>query len=310
MEALQPYEQVHAVTMTPADLAKEWADSLDLKARTKEAYRKNLGYYLSWLLSTGHKGTSRQDILDYKEHLTSSYEASTVSAYLTAVRVFYSWASLAYGVPDIAAGIKGSKKPLGFRKDPLSIEQIKAILSGIDTEKPEGLRDYAMLSLMAHTGVRVIEVQRADICDIRQVMGRSVLFVQGKGRDEKDSFVVLSSKVLRAIASYILSRGERLDSEAPLFASASDRNHGERMTTRSISRIVKSRFEAAGVSSEKLTAHGLRHSAVTLALVGGASIQQAQSMARHSNVNTTMIYAHNLDRMEHPAEDSLSRLLD
>lgn len=296
--------------ISTSDLAKAWADSLDLKARTREAYSKNLSYYLDWLQIAGRKGTSRADVLAYKDFVSSRYEASTVSAYLTAVRVFYTWASIEYGVPNIAANIKGAKKPSGFRKDPLSVDQVRAVLSGIDTSSLEGLRDLALLSLMAYTGIRVIEAQRSDIKDIRQSMGRSVLYIQGKGRDEKDEFVVLSSKVLAALSEYIAARGEDLDSEAPLFVSASDRNGGQRLTTRSVSRIVKSRFEAAGVSSSRLTAHSLRHTAVTLALVGGATVQQAQGMARHSNVNTTMIYAHNLERMEHPAEDFVSSLLD
>jgi integrase len=64
------------------------------------------------------------------------------------------------------------------------------------------------------------------------------------------------------------------------------------------------------MDSAKLTAHSLRHTAITLALVGGATVQQAQAMARHANINTTMIYAHNLERMDRAAEDALSGLLD
>lgn len=311
MEAITIYSQDKPMSSTgPAQWTSAWADSLDLSPRTREAYRKNISYYLAWLEVTGYKGTSRADVLAYKEHLTGQYEASTVSAYLTAVRTFYAWLSLTYGVQDIARGIKGSKKPHGFRKDPLTVDQVKAVLSGVDRESPEGLRDYAILSLMAHTGLRIVEVQRADISDIRQIMGRSVLFVQGKGRDEKDEFVILSPKVLEALASYIRSRGETLDAAAPLFVSKSDRNSGQRLTTRSLSRIVKQRFQAAGMDSAKLTAHSLRHTAITLALLGGATIQQAQAMARHANINTTMVYAHNLERMDKAAEDRLSSLLD
>ena len=294
----------------PQEYVSAWLESIDAKARTKEAYRKNLRYYLDWLKVSGYSGTRRSDLLAYKEHLISKYEASTVSAYLTAVRVFYGWVSITYGVPDISRGIKGSKKPRGFRKDPLSVPQIKQVLEGIDRSTPEGLRDYGIVSLMAHTGMRVIEVQRADIQDLRQVMGKSILYIQGKGRDEKDDYVVIVPKVLQALTAYIKARGEKLDSTAPLFVSESDRNHGQRLTTRSLSRIVKEAFQAVGLDSAKLTAHSLRHTAVTLALAGGATVQQAQAMARHSNVNTTLIYAHNLNRLDKSAEDSISTLMD
>ena len=65
----------------------------------------------------------------------------------------------------------------------------------------------------------------------------------------------------------------------------------------------------AGINSDRITAHSMRHTAVTLALIGGASIQEAQSMARHTNINTTMIYAHNLDRLDSPAESKIEALL-
>ena len=294
---------------TPTEWASAWINGLDVRDRTKEAYRKNIGYYLAWLEITGYSGAQRSDILEYKEHLKENYGASTISAYLTPVRAFYSWVSVTFGVPDIAQGIKGTKKPQGFKKDPLTVDQIKTILNDIDTETPEGLRDYAIMSLMIHTGLRVIEVQRADISDIRNIMGRSVLFIQGKGKDEKDNYVILSPSVLQALQSYIKERGETLDAKAPLFVSGSDRNRGGRLTTRSISRIVKQRFVNVGLNSEKLTAHSLRHTAITLALLGGATIQQAQAMARHSNINTTLIYAHNIERMETPAEDSITNML-
>ena len=75
------------------------------------------------------------------------------------------------------------------------------------------------------------------------------------------------------------------------------------MTKRSISRIVKERFKKVGYNSERLTAHSLRHSAITLSLLSGATIQQAQQLARHTNINTTMIYAHNLTAENNPCVD-------
>ena len=69
------------------------------------------------------------------------------------------------------------------------------------------------------------------------------------------------------------------------------------MTTRSISGVCKEAMKAAGYNSERLTAHSLRHTAVTLALIAnGGNIQEAQQFARHANISTTQIYAHNLEK--------------
>ena len=295
--------------ITPRDLIPSCLEALDVSERTREIYARNLGYYADWLEAEGRTGDERADFVAYKMHLKEKYAASTVSAYMSTVRTFYQWAcSDGVLAQDITIGIKGPAKPRGFRKDPLSIEQSRQLLQ-IGKDDPEALRDRAIVSLMLHTGIRTIEVVRADIGDVRNVAGHTVLYVQGKGRAEKDEFVILTPAVLQTLTEYIRSRGERMDPTAPLFVSESNHNAGGRLTTRSISRIAKERMDEAGIRSDRITAHSLRHTAVTLALLGGATVQEAQAMARHSSINTTMIYAHNIDRLEAPAEGRIDTLL-
>ena len=82
----------------------------------------------------------------------------------------------------------------------------------------------------------------------------------------------------------------------PLFVGTSNRAKGQRLSEPSISTIIKERFKAAGYDSDKLTAHSLRHTGVTALLrANGGNIQQAQHFARHKSMNTTLIYAHNID---------------
>lgn len=284
-----------------------WIQSLDVSDRTRETYQREIVYYLDWLESTGHTGGDRSDIIDYKSDLMDRYTASTVSAYLSAVRGYYRYLESSKQYPDITRSVKGAKKPKGFRKDPLSPEQVRSLLSSVDTKTPDGLRNYALLNLMIRTGLRTIEVSRADVGDIRQIGGCTVLFIQGKGREEKDDYVILTPSALSPLRDYLRNRDAK-DTE-PLFTSLSNRDMGDRMTTRSISRIVKDCLRAAGIDSDRITAHSMRHTAVTLALMGGATIQQAQAMARHSKIETTLIYAHNLDRMNSSAEDCIDRVI-
>jgi site-specific recombinase XerD len=118
---------------------------------------------------------------------------------------------------------------------------------------------------------------------------------------------------LDAIYNYLDARieaeGQQPKADAPLFASAGNRNASGRMTERSISRIVKDAFKGIGLNSARLTAHSLRHTAVTFALLGGATVQDTQAMARHESINTTMIYAHNLQRVKNGAEFAVDRVL-
>lgn len=301
--------QSNEIIESPRDLLAPFIQSLDVKERSRESYIKNLGYYLDWLEATGRQGGQRADVLAYKSYLLGRYEASTVSAYLSTVRAFYTWLESSGICPNISAGIKGAKTPQGFRKDPLTVDQIKSLLSSFDRTTLEGMRDYAIVNLLLHTGLRTIEVQRANVEDVRQLGGQLVLFIQGKGRDEKDNFVILTPSTYGPITEYLRARNVKRTSSAPLFASMSNRNNGGRLTTRTISGIVKSSLLRAGIDSERITAHSLRHTAITLALLGGATVQEAQSMARHTNVNTTLIYAHNIDRLSNPAESRIDSLL-
>lgn len=71
----------------------------------------------------------------------------------------------------------------------------------------------------------------------------------------------------------------------------------------------QARDAPAGLDDDRLTTHSLWHTAVTLALLGGATLQQAQSMARHTNINTTLVYSHNLDRVSQAGEFAVDKML-
>jgi integrase/recombinase XerC/integrase/recombinase XerD len=168
------------------------------------------------------------------------------------------------------------------------------------------LRDVALFHVVARTGLRTIEASRARVGDVRRQVGKdgrrhTVLYIQGKGRDAGDEYVVLEAEAERPLRAYLKARGP-VTEDAPLFASSSPRNMGESLTTRSISRILKRAIKGAGLDDRRLTAHSLRHSAITLAIQGGASLEQAQAMARHASPMTTMIYFHNVQRLEQAAE--------
>ncbi|MBQ6001302.1 MAG: tyrosine-type recombinase/integrase, partial [Synergistaceae bacterium] len=78
------------------------------------------------------------------------------------------------------------------------------------------------------------------------------------------------------------------------------------LTTRTISGIAKRTMRQAGFDSPRLSAHSLRHSAVTLSLLAGADLAEVQAFARHSNISTTQIYSHAVDRINSMCENAIS----
>ena len=290
-------------TGSPFPELRRFAQSLDVKPTTAEGYAKKVRDFLNWAARTNIVEPKTSDILDYKRELTDrGLSPYSVSAYLCALRRFFNWAEMEGLYPNVARGVRGAKTRRGFNKDALTAAEVRCVLKASKND-----RESALLTLLFTAGLRSVEVTRADVGDLRTPGYKTVLYIQGKGHEAKDDFVVVPMKTAKALYWYLSTRGTLKDSE-PLFVGSGNRNRG-RLTTRTIRRIVTGAFHRAGLSSPKLTTHSTRHTAVTLALTAGASVQEAQALARHANVGTTMIYAHNLDRMKTGTEDLVAGVI-
>ena len=294
------------------EIIGKWMASLDLASSTKETYLSGFKAFCWFVRSTSldFDELTRDDVKSFKEYLVDEkkLKPATVSSYLASVRSFYAY-SEDNGIENIAHRVKGVTDSRSFKKEPLTPDQAQRLLASIDRGTEKGMRDFAILNLMPRTGLRDIEIVRANCKDIQTKAGVDVLYVQGKGRASKDSFVVLTPKALSPITTYLEKRGN-VNELDPLFASVSSRNAGERLTVRSISRIAKSALRAIGIDDERYTAHSLRHTAITFSLLGGATERDAQQMARHANITTTMLYSHDIDRIKHAAEREIDNVLD
>lgn len=290
------------------ELYRRWIEYIDAAPKTIETYTKSIRQFFYYLAAANIQHPERKDILAYREHLKNNYKPTTVQAYLAAVKLFFQWADQEGLYPNIAERVKGAKLDTEHKKDYLTSKQAARLMATVDRSTLQGLRDYAILSLMVTTGLRTISITRANIEDIRTIGNDTALFYQGKGHEEKATLVKLAAPVEAAIIDYLRARGEK-DRKAPLFASVAHKNAGGRMTTRSISRIAKEHLIAAGLESDRLTAHSLRHTAATLALLNNARPEEVQQMLDHQNINTTLIYSHALDRMKNDSEKKVARAI-
>lgn len=289
-------------------MLERFVQFVDVSQVSLRSYISGVKAFLKYTSDNGITNPTRDTVLAYKKELAKSKSASTIALYLSALRRFFSWCQSEGFYSDITAGIKSPHIDTGHKKDCFTANQLKTIIGGIERNSLKGKRDYALFCLISATGLRTVEVVRADISDIRTVQGETCLFVMGKGKTSKSQFVKLSGHVLQAIRAYLEMRGAVEDDE-PLFASLSHRNYGGRMTTYSISRICKSAMRHAGFNNSRLTAHSLRHTAITLALIAGISIQEVSQFARHSSINITMIYAHDVERLKSKCENAISEAI-
>lgn len=278
---------------------------LDIRPASLRTYINGVKAYWAYLKANGLQPT-RESVINFRNSLAGQRKASTIQTYMAGVKRFFNWLADTGRLPsNPAAGVKGVKQKKGFKKDCLTAAQANELLASIDTESLAGKRDYAMLILMLSAGLRDCEAARAKISDVQTIGGQSALYVHGKGQDEADAPIHLTPRVEKAIRQYLMAR-RATDGNAPLFGSVSNRNAANKpLTTRSISRIIKARLQAIGLDSERLTAHSLRHTAATLNLLAGGSLEETQELLRHSSITTTQIYAHHLRWSERQAEQRI-----
>lgn len=278
----------------------------DIKASSKSLYKRTLKQYFTWVNKKGYllSEIARPQLLEYKEELLGSGMSSlTVGSYITSVRRFYEWTEANKYYPNVAKGIKAPKRKQQFKKQPLQTTQATELLNHY-----QGERNNAIINLLLRTGLRTVEVIRANVEDITFKGSQRVLLVQGKGRDEKDNFVLLTDKTFKTIEEYLFTRGKVASTE-PLFTSTSNNSKGERLTTRSISYIAKEGLKAIGLHDKAFTAHSLRHTTAVSILRAGGSLETAQFTLRHSNPATTQIYTATLNE-ERRLQQSGEALID
>lgn len=283
-----------------------FVDYIDVKETTLKGYLCCIRQFMNWLRENKIKNPVREDIKSYKAYLeTEGFTSGTRARYLRVIKQFFKWTASEGLYPNIADNIKGAKvKNDNTKKEAFNEDDIRTILESIERGSETGKRNYAMVLLSVTGGLRLIEMHRADIGDIQTIKGQRVLYIQGKGRDEKDEYVKLIPEVSEAIDDYLSTR-EANKKNDPLFTGTSNRSKGERLSVPSLSVIIKGIFKDSGYDCDKLTAHSLRHTSNTLLFKSGADLYTVQKHARHSDPKTTEIYIHAVDREKDRSEQNI-----
>lgn len=275
------------------EVVSYYIEQEDVKESSKKLYARTLRLFFEWVANEGKQVAqlTKADIVEYKNALFGNgLTALSVASYLTSLRKFYEWAESEKLYPNIVKGVKTPRRTQAFKKQHLTEEKSAELLTHFQSLS---LRDYAIVNLILRTGLRTIEVVRADVGDITFKANRRILKVHGKGHDEKDDFVVLTDKAYKPIAEYLKTRKKAKASE-PLFTSDSNRNTGERLTTRTISGLCKNGLKAVGLDGQEFTAHSLRHTTAVMILKNGGELTEAQAVLRHTSPATTQIYTESI----------------
>jgi len=310
----QQNNQIKLYKETYFDLVDRFLAVSDIVPNSKKFYKKILRYWYEWCEENNVTTPTREHILIYKNSLNikSRY---TQAAYLSVVGEFYNWLDIEGIYKDITKGIKVKHRQVDqHTRSKLTLEEIHALLNSIDTSTFTGSRDFAMINLMVRTGLRMIELNRADVNDFFFLNDRRVLYVQGKGRIQKDEFVIINEETYKPLENYINTRQflSVTNNNQPLFVSHSIRGSvndpnktNRRLTVNAIRYIVWTRLKQAGIKRKDIVGHSLRHTTATLAIDAGATIEEVQALMRHKDPRTTMIYIKERNRFKNAAEDKI-----
>ena len=283
-----------------SSLGNRFILSHDISASSRVTYAHALGQFGRWCSEQTIEKPTREDILSYKLWVDErEWSSFTKAIYLVVVRQFFTWLDDQRLYENVARGIKSARRFVkNHKKDSLPIESIKRLFDVVGRSTLQEKRDFAIINLLVRTGLRLKEISQAMLGDLEVAEDASKLWVHGKGRSGKDEFVLLTKEALQPIQNYIDQMADKGHQSSPLFCSLSNRNYGKRLTTFSLSRMIKKYLRKACMNSKRISAHSLRHTFGVLAIQAGASLYEVQLAMRHMAPSTTEVYLGDIERLK------------
>lgn len=293
-EAADESSLPEAMAQVLADYERHLVSERDLTPHTVRAYVGDIGSLLDHAGRLGLGGVGDLDLRSLRSWLarqqTSGLSRTTLARRATAARVFSAWLARTGRTPhDVGASLGSPRSrrtlPAVLRTDEAA-ELVRAAATRADDGSPTGLRDVAMLELLYATGIRVGELVGLDLDDVDR--DRDLVRVLGKGRKERS--VPFGRPARRAVDGW-LARGRpalRSETSGPaLFLGA----RGGRIDQRAVRTMVHRRI-ADVPGAPDIGPHGLRHTAATHLLEGGADLRSVQELLGHASLATTQLYTH------------------
>ncbi|WP_296131474.1 tyrosine recombinase XerC [Corynebacterium sp.] len=269
-EAIEDFAEYQRVVRgRSAATVRGYCSDLRLLARGVPDFASfTLAELRAWLASAVEEGKSR----------------STLARRTAALRAFSSWATRE-GYLDVDVAQRLATPAVG-KHLPTVMSPAKAgelMMNAVSADEAHFLRDSAMLEFLYATGTRVAELVGLDIDDID--LPRRTARVTGKGN--KQRVVPFGESAADALKQWLDVGRPHLAGDTPAVFVGT---RGSRIDPRQVRRVVEKAAQVTGAPG--LTPHGLRHSAATHLLEGGADLRVVQELLGHSSLQTTQVYTH------------------
>jgi integrase/recombinase XerC len=248
-------------------------------------------------------------LAEYKaDMLRRGLAEATINRRLAAVRSLLKF-SYRLGLASVdGRGLVDSEKARAYRNTKgVNLDTLRRLLDAPDPATLRGLRDRAILRLMAEVALRRAEIVRLNVNDFSA--SEAVLQVLGKGHGSQREPMTLSTKCVQAVREYLSAAGHEDDPSGPLFRSLCHRPtaRGQRLSVEGLHTIVVGYGRDLGLH---LTAHKLRHSSITVALdATNGDVRRVQKLSRHADLRTLTVYDDNREDHQGQVTRILSELL-
>lgn len=282
------------------DLKQRYLDYIDVSENTVKTYDIGLLQFIQYLNDNNIRFPTREDIINFRNYLQAYHKPTTVNSYIIAVRNFFDWLEYEGISKNIAKKIKGIKVGNEHKRNALSVEQCKLVL-----DNAKDLREKVLFLLTTTCGIRANEIVNIRLQDFKEKDGKTCLYLLGKARDYKEDYVIVTNEVLDLIKRYILE----YNIYDYLFVSSSNNNKNGKLTTKTIRLTIKNMFKRVGIVGDEYSCHSLRHTFATLSIQNDTDIREVSQALRHKNLQTTMIYLHDLEMINNKCSSAVAGII-
>ena len=279
---------------------------------TRKAYAKAAGEFADWCEHAGieHlRDVQPVHVAAYVEELQRRLSAPSVKLHLAGIRMLFDWLVVGQVIPmNPASSVRGPKHSQKKGKTPvLTAEEARTLLEAVDTSSVVGLRDRALIALMAYTFARVGAAAGKMRVEDVYIQGRRI-WVRLHEKGGKRHEMPCHHKLEAYLHEYIEAAGIKDDPKGWLFRTTLGQSGTltERpMSQPDVYRMIRRRAADAGIET-KICCHTFRATGITEYLRNGGKLEVAQQMANHESARTTGLYDRRNDQV---SLDEVERIL-
>ncbi|WP_424765479.1 tyrosine-type recombinase/integrase [Paenibacillus sp. sgz302251] len=274
---------------TELELFSIWMKNKGMTKSTHQAYMNDASHFLNTVYPTATKEMTKMDVMRFLSVCRERGAGDEArNRKLSSLRSFFkALIEMEHQDSNPAAFIAKSKQEKNRIPVYLEENELDAMLQAMQGKYY--IRNVAIVLLMAYAGLRVGEVHRMNIQDLRP---DGSLHILGKGR--KWRVIPLPEALHSVLQESLLERRDaRQGKEKPFFVS----QFGRRLSIRMIQTIADNSFQLLkegmpSLMDKKLSSHKLRHSFATMQIRSGTDIRTLQELLGHASIETTQIYTH------------------